>query len=76
MTLPSYAQQESDIDELLKQGKQAYINGNFKEAIEKLSNAIKIIKNREDLLEAYITLSLAYFTLGEENNSEETIKKP
>ena len=75
MTLPSYAQQESDIDELLKQGKQAYINGNFKEAIEKLSNAIKIIKNREDLLEAYITLSLAYFTLGEENNSEETIKK-
>ena len=74
VTLPSYPVQNSDIDELLKQGKQAYIKGNFKQAIKKLSMAVKLIKNKENLLDAYLTLSLTYFTLGDEQNAEKSIK--
>lgn len=75
LNLTLYSQQDSDIDKILKEGKEAYVNGNFKEAINKLSLAIRLIKNKEDLVEAYITLALTYFTLGEEKNSEESVKK-
>ncbi len=71
----AFAQQDSTVEKLLEEGKQAYINGNFKLAVEKLSIAITIIKNKKDLLEAYVTLALTYFTLGDNTKSKSTIIK-
>ncbi len=70
-----FAQQDSTVEKLLEEGKKAYVNGDFKEAINKLSLAITIIKNKKDLIDAYLTLSLTYFTIGENNKAEENILK-
>jgi tetratricopeptide (TPR) repeat protein len=71
----AFAQQDSTVEKLLEEGKQAYMNGNFKLAVDKLSTAITIIKNKKDLLEAYITLSLTYYTLGDNQKARNTIIK-
>ncbi len=70
-----FAQQDSTVEKLLEEGKKAYVNGDFKEAINKLSLAITIIKNKKDLIDAYLTLSLTYFTIGENDKAEENILK-
>jgi len=71
----AFAQQDSTVEKLLEEGKQAYINGDFKLAVDKLSTAITIIKNKKDLLEAYITLALTYFTLGDNDKAKNTVVK-
>ena len=71
----SFAQQDSSVEKLLEAGKKAYINGDFKEAINKLTLAITIIKNKRDLIDAYLTLSLTYFTIGDNKKAEENIIK-
>ncbi len=71
----SFAQQDSTVEKLLEEGKKAYINGDFKEAINKLTLAITIIKNKRDLIDAYLTLSLTYFTIGDNKKAEENIIK-
>ena len=75
MIFPAYSQQDSDFNKILKEGKDAYINGNYDEAIEKLSVAVRVIKEKNDLIEACIFLSLAYFAVGDNINSERFIKK-
>ncbi len=74
-TFVSFAQQDSSVEKLLEEGKKAYVNGDFKEAINKLSLAITIIKNKKDLIDAYLTLSLTYFTIGDNKKAEESIVK-
>jgi len=76
MSIPVYSQQSSDIEKLLEEGKKAYAEGNFEKAIEKLSLAISIIKTKSRLVDAYLTLSLTYFTIGNEEKAKEGIKKP
>ncbi len=71
----AFAQQDSTVEKLLEEGKQAYMNGDFKLAVDKLSTAITIIKNKKDLLEAYITLALTYYTLGDNQKAKNTIIK-
>ncbi|GEM_PF-2665764 len=75
ITLPVYSQQSSDIEKLLEEGKRAYAEGNFEEAIQKLSLAINIIKTKSRLVDAYMTLSLTYFTIGNKEKAREGIEK-
>jgi hypothetical protein len=56
-------QQEEEL--LLKQGKQFYTEGQFEEAIEKLSLAIRLLTEKNKLIDAYLHLALSYFALGE-----------
>lgn len=75
LTLPVYSQHSSDIEKLLEEGKKAYAEGNFEEAIQKLSLAINIIKTKSRLVDAYMTLSLTYFTIGNKEKAKEGIEK-
>ncbi len=71
---PVFAQ-ESDVEKLLEQGRKAYAEGRFEEAIEKLSLAITLIKNKVQLVDAYLSLALTYFTIGQEEKAGENIRK-
>ncbi len=41
---PLYAQQDADIETILKEGKEAYLNGEYNKAIEKLSVAVRFLR--------------------------------
>ncbi len=74
LNTPTYSQ-NSDVEKLLEMGKKAYAEGKFDLAIQKLSQAVTLIKNKADLLDAYLALSLTYFTIGKEEKARENIVK-
>ncbi len=71
---PAYSQQDTDIEAMLKEGKEAYLNGEYNEAIEKLSVAVRFLRVKDDLVDANIILALVHLTLGDNKNSEKFIK--
>jgi len=64
------AQQEEG-DRLLEEGKQDYMEGRFEEAIEKLTLAIKLLTDKDKLIDAYLHLALSHFALGEMDKVKE-----
>ncbi len=73
--MPVMAQEASDIDKILQEGKQAYMDGNFQEAVSKLSLAITLIKNKKDLLDAHLALAQTYFSIGNNPEAEKSINE-
>jgi hypothetical protein len=55
---------------LLQQGKQYYMEGRFEEAVEKLTLALKLLKDKDKLIDAYLHLSLSHFALGERDKAK------
>ncbi len=72
---PVFSGEKTDVEKLLEEGKKAYVAGRYSEAIGKLNLAISLIKNKKQLVEAYISLALTYFTVGDENSARENLKK-
>ncbi len=72
---PVFSGQKNNAGKLLEEGKKAYIAGRYSEAIKKLNLAVNFIKNKQQLVDAYITLALTYFTVGDENGARENLKK-
>ncbi len=70
---PLYSQQ-TDIDKLLEDGKKAYIDGDYEKAVRLLNQAIALIKTKNKLLEAHLSLALTYFTINQLDNATEQIK--
>lgn len=66
--------QKTDVEKLLQEGKKAYAEGRFEEAISKLKLAISLIQNRQRLVEAYLELGLTYFTIGETEKAREALR--
>jgi len=62
-------QQEEEA--LLEQGKQYYMEGRYKEAIEKLTLAIELIVDKNKLIDAHIHIALCHFALGEMDITKE-----
>ena len=67
------AAQEEEAEELLKQGKQDCVEGQFEEAIEKLSLAINLLKEKDKLIDAYLHISYSHFALGEREKAKENL---
>ncbi len=72
---PNLFAQKSEVEKLLEEGRKAYAEGNFEVAIEKLTLAITLIKNKAQLVEAYLSLALTYFTIGKEEKTKEQVRK-
>ena len=51
---PAYSQQDTDIEAMLKEGKEAYLNGEYNKAIEKLSVAVRFLRVKDDLVRLFI----------------------
>jgi len=67
------AQQQEDVEELLEQGKQDYMEGRFEEAMDKLSLAIDLLSDKGKLVDAYLHLALCHFALGERGKAKENL---
>lgn len=65
--------QKEEGEVLLKQGKQDYIEGRFEDAIEKLTLAIKLLADKDKLIDAYLHLGLCHFALGEKEKAKENL---
>lgn len=66
--------QQTDIDKILEEGKKAYLDGDYERAIQLLSQAISLIKNKSTLIDAHLSLALTYFTVNQIENCSEQIK--
>lgn len=64
-------QQEGDV--LLEQGKQDYIEGRFEDAVEKLNLALKLLTDRDKLIDAYLHLGFCHFALGERDKAKQDL---
>jgi hypothetical protein len=60
-------------DDLLEQGKQYYQEGKFEEAIETLSLALKMLSDKDKLVDAYLHSALSHFALGEKEKAREDL---
>jgi hypothetical protein len=67
------AQQQQEGEELLKQGKQDYIEGRFEEAVEKLSLALKLLTDKDKLIDAHLHIGLCHFALGNKDKAKEQL---
>ncbi len=67
--------QKSEVEKLLEEGKKAYAEGRFQEAISKLNLAISLIQNKQKLVDAYLNLGLTYFTIGKTELAKDALKK-
>ncbi|MCX6557259.1 MAG: hypothetical protein NTW95_07525, partial [Candidatus Aminicenantes bacterium] len=73
--VPVMAQETSVIDKILKDGKKAYMDGNYQEAVIKFSQAITLIKNKQDLLDAHLALAQTYFIIGSIPEVEKSVNE-
>jgi hypothetical protein len=62
-------QEEGEL--MLMQGKQLYKDGHFDEAIDKLTLAIKVLKDKDKLIDANLHLALCHFALAELDKAKE-----
>jgi hypothetical protein len=65
--------QEQDAELLLQQGKQAYVTGNFDEAIDKLSRAVKLLTDEPKIMDAYLHLAISHFALSQIEEAKEAL---
>jgi hypothetical protein len=65
--------QEQTGDDLLKQGKKYYQEGRFEEAVEKLSLALKMLTDKDKLVDAYLHIALSHFALGEKEKAKQDL---
>jgi hypothetical protein len=63
--------QEKTGDDLLEQGKQYYQEGKFEEAVEKLTLALKMLSDKDKLVDAYLHVALSQFALGEKEKAKQ-----
>ncbi len=71
----SVLSQFTDVDQILEQGKKAYLNGDYEKAIEFFTQAINLIRNKSELIEAHLSLALTYFTVNQTENCKKEIRK-
>ncbi len=67
--------QSTDVDQILEQGKKAYLNGDYERAIEFFTQAINLIRNKSELIDAHLSLALTYFTVNQTENCKKEIRK-
>ena len=65
--------QEKAGDDLLEQGKQYYQEGRVEEAVEKLSLALKMLTDKDKLVDAYLHVALSHFALGEKEKARQDL---
>lgn len=66
---------QTDVDRILEEGKKAYMNGDYEKAIEFFTQAINLIRNKAELIEAHLSLALTYFTVNQTENCKKEIRK-
>jgi tetratricopeptide (TPR) repeat protein len=65
--------QEQTGDDLLEQGKQYYQEGKFEETVEKLTLALKMLSDKDKLVDAYLHMALSHFALGEKEKAKQDL---
>ena len=68
-------QSQSEAVKLVQAGKGLYDDGEYKEAIIKLFEGLRLAKAKEDVSEACLYLSLSYYALGDTSNCLANLKK-
>jgi sugar lactone lactonase YvrE len=68
-------QSQSEAAKLVQAGKGLYDDGEYKEAIIKLFEGLRLAKAKEDVSEACLYLSLSYYALGDTPNCLANLKK-
>lgn len=71
----SLLSQQTDVDKILEEGKKAYLNGDYEKAIDFFTQAINLIKNKAELIDAHLSLALTYFTVNQTENCKKEIRK-
>lgn len=66
---------QTDVDKILEEGKKAYMNGDYEKAIEFFTQAINLIRNKAELIEAHLSLALTYFTVNQTENCKKEIRR-
>jgi tetratricopeptide (TPR) repeat protein len=66
---------QTDVDKILEEGKKAYMNGDYEKAIEFFNQAINLIRNKAELIEAHLSLALTYFTVNQIENCKKEIRR-
>ncbi len=66
---------QTDVDKILEEGKKAYMNGDYEKAIEFFTQAINLIRNKSELIEAHLSLALTYFTVNQIDNCKKEIRR-
>ncbi|MGQ9618943.1 MAG: family 16 glycoside hydrolase [Candidatus Aminicenantia bacterium] len=67
--------QQTDVDKILDDGKEAYLNGDYEKAIEFFSQAIRLIRNKAKLVDAHLSLAITYFTVNQTENCKKEISR-
>lgn len=63
------------MDKILEEGKKAYLNGDYEKAIDFFIQAINLIRNKAQLIDAHLSLALTYFTVNQTENCKKEIRK-
>jgi len=67
--------EQSEIQELIRAGKELYENGEYKEAIIMFLTILTKAKSVNELTEVYFNLSLTYFADAQSEKTEEYLQK-
>ncbi len=66
---------QTDVDKILEEGKKAYMNGDYEKAIEFFTQAVNLIRNKAELIEAHLSLAFTYFTVNQTENCKKEIRR-
>ena len=66
---------QRDVDRLIREGKELYKNGEYREAIVKFLEAKDLARTREEISEVYFNLSSAYYASSQSVEAREHLRK-
>ncbi len=66
---------QRDVDRLIREGKELYKNGEYREAIVKFLEAKDLARTREEISEVYFNLSSAYYASNQSVEAKEHLQK-
>ena len=78
MIIPGYPaqnKQEKKGLKLIKEGEAHYDNFNFEKAVDNFKEAVKLLKNKDDLIRAYLNLSKTYYALADKIKTEKSLEQ-
>ena len=66
---------QRDVDRLIREGKDLYKNGEYREAIVKFLEAKDLARTREEISEVYFNLSSAYYASNQSGEAKQHLQK-
>jgi len=66
---------QRDVDRLIREGKELYKNGEYREAIVKFLEAKDLARTREEISDVYFNLSSAYYASNQSVEAKEHLQK-